>query len=75
MLRSVGESLVFMRELQIDFETKYVKMLNAVLALDKPVCLCTVYYPRFSSDEKNLEQTAYELTFLVVRPKSCRLLV
>jgi lysophospholipase L1-like esterase len=33
-----------------EFERQYRKMLQAVLSLNKPTCVCTIYYPQMNED-------------------------
>ena len=51
---NVGEALVYVNTLRNQFETRYKKMLQHALSQQLPLTICSVYYPRFHS--QNLER-------------------
>jgi lysophospholipase L1-like esterase len=45
--RSAAEALNLLANASEEFERRYNNMLNAVLPLNIPTAICTIYYPRF----------------------------
>ena len=48
--KSSAEVLDRLGDLASDFERHYRAMLQAVLRLNKPTCVCTIYYPQMNDD-------------------------
>jgi hypothetical protein len=46
--RSVGDAVEQLASVRAEFCQNYLRMLSALLALKKPLALCTVYDPRFA---------------------------
>lgn len=44
---TVGAALLRLGGIQVGFQSRYAAMLKALLATNRPVAACTVYYPRF----------------------------
>lgn len=51
---NVGEALIYVNTVRNQFETQYKKMLQHALSQQLPLTVCSIYYPRFHS--QNLER-------------------
>ena len=51
---NVGEALIYVNTMRNQFETRYRKMLQHALSQQLPLTVCSIYYPRFHS--QNLER-------------------
>jgi lysophospholipase L1-like esterase len=51
---NVGEALIYVNTMRNQFETRYKEMLQHALSQQLPLTVCSVYYPRFHS--QNLER-------------------
>jgi lysophospholipase L1-like esterase len=51
---NVGEALIYVNTMRNQFETRYKEMLQHALSQQLPLTICSVYYPRFHS--QNLER-------------------
>ena len=51
---NVGEALIYVNTMRNQFETRYKKMLQHALSQQLPLTVCSIYYPRFHS--QNLER-------------------
>ena len=51
---NVGEALIYLNTMRNQFETQYREMLQHALSQQLPLTVCSIYYPRFHS--QNLER-------------------
>ena len=51
---NVGEALIYVNTMRNQFETRYKEMLQHALSQQLPLTVCSIYYPRFHS--QNLER-------------------
>jgi lysophospholipase L1-like esterase len=51
---NVGEALIYVNTMRNQFETQYKEMLQHALSQQLPLTVCSIYYPRFHS--QNLER-------------------
>ena len=51
---NVGEALIYLNTIRNQFETQYREMLQHALSQQLPLTVCSIYYPRFHS--QNLER-------------------
>ena len=51
---NIGETLIYLNTMRNQFETQYREMLQHALSQQLPLTVCSIYYPRFHS--QNLER-------------------